>query len=167
VKIVLDDGRELLLRPLRAGDFASYCELVDDMDPEDVRMRFFAPLRHLPPEMAHRLTEFDPKQEYAIAAVGAAPDGHEQIYGVAHLMHDSTGDAAEFAILVRSDIKGHGLGTIMMQHVLDEARRRGLARVYGDVLRENQRMLTLAQDLGFVVERHPGEPHAVRVVLPL
>ena len=56
---------------------------------------------------------------------------------------------AEFAILVRSRLKGHGLAWLLMQRVMDYAKEKGLRRVYGDVLAENSTMLQMCAELGF------------------
>ena len=61
-------------------------------------------------------------------------------------------ETAEFAILVRSRLKGHGLGWLLMQRVIDYAKEKGLRRVYGDVLAENASMLQMTAELGFHAE---------------
>jgi acetyltransferase len=63
---------------------------------------------------------------------------------------------AEFAIIVRSDLKGAGLGRLLFQQLIEHARSRGTGRLVGIVLRENKRMLNLCRDLGF--EADPTEP---------
>jgi len=72
---------------------------------------------------------------------------------------------AEFAVLVRSRFKGHGLGWLLMQRVIDYAKEKGLRRVYGDVLVENAAMLQMCAELGFYAQ--DMGPHIRRVVLDL
>jgi acetyltransferase len=67
--------------------------------------------------------------------------------------------------LVRSRLKGHGLGWLLMQRVIDYAKEKGLRRVYGDVLAENSAMLQMSAELGFY-EEDMG-PDFRRVVLDL
>ena len=69
--------------------------------------------------------------------------------------------------MVRSDLKGKGLGFQLMNEILSHARKRGLNKVFGDVLRENGPMLHLAQDLGFKVTAGSDDPTVMRVVLDL
>lgn len=163
----LRDGSTVLLRPLGRGDRDAYMELIADMDPEDVRLRFFAPMRRMPPDMAERLTDVDPEREFALAAVGRDSGGQGHIYGIGRLYADPGADEGEFAVIVRSDRKGNGLGTALMERVLAAGRVRGLVRIYGDVLHENRRMRALARALGFRATHHPSETGAVRMVLDL
>jgi acetyltransferase len=85
----------------------------------------------------------------AIARQGAG--AHEMI-GVARLKADPDNEAAEFTVMIRSDTKGRGLGFRMMTELVDLARRRGLKRLFGLVLKENQTMLRMARELGFEAE---------------
>jgi len=59
---------------------------------------------------------------------------------------------AEFAILVRSDLKGKGLGWRLMQHLIAYARAEGLQEIYGQVLATNVTMLNMCSELGFAIE---------------
>lgn len=68
---------------------------------------------------------------------------------------------------MRSDIKGHGLGTALMRHLIDYAGAEGLGRLEGLVLRENVRMLTLCRELGFAITDDSSDPLRLRVTLPL
>ena len=68
--------------------------------------------------------------------------------------------------MVRSDLKGRGLGFRLMSELVAYARKRGLKRLFGEVLRENRRMLELAKDLGFTFEEGLGA-ELVRVTIDL
>jgi GNAT superfamily N-acetyltransferase len=70
--------------------------------------------------------------------------------GLVRLRDELDEETAEFAILVRSRLKGHGLGWLLMQRVIDYAKEKGLRRVYGDVLAENASMLQMTAELGFL-----------------
>ena len=132
------------------------------MNPEDVRMRFFGPLRELSHEMAARLTQIDYDREMAFLLL----DGKE-LLGVGRLAADPDFEQAEFALIVASDRQGHGYGRLLLEHVLHYAKARGVTRVVGHVLRENDKMLDLARRLGFVCESgRSGEPD-IRVVKPM
>ena len=72
-----------------------------------------------------------------------------RILGLVRLKEELDEETAEFAILVRSRLKGHGLGWLLMQRVIDYAKEKGLRRVYGDVLAENMAMLQMCAELGF------------------
>ncbi|MGB7660250.1 MAG: GNAT family N-acetyltransferase, partial [Pseudolabrys sp.] len=72
-----------------------------------------------------------------------------RMLGLVRLKDELDEETSEFAILVRSRLKGHGLGWLLMQWVIDYAKQKGLRRVYGDVLAENKAMLQMCAELGF------------------
>jgi acetyltransferase len=72
-----------------------------------------------------------------------------QMLGLVRLIDELDESTAQFAILVRSRLKGHGLGWLLMQRIIDYAKEKGLQRVYGDVLAENASMLQMCAELGF------------------
>ena len=69
--------------------------------------------------------------------------------------------------MVRSDMKGTGLGYRLMQQMIDYARESGLQQVFADVLRENHAMREMAKEFGFVVQPANDETDTVMVVLNL
>jgi acetyltransferase len=154
----LADGLDVFLRPILPEDGELLRELVANMSAEDRRLRFFIPLRQLSPELVWRLSHVDYQHDIALLAP-AADSG--RILGVVRLAGDDHG--AEFAIALRSDMKGHGLGWLLMHRMLDLAAQRGLAEVHGVVLRENRRMVKMCREMGFAVEAQPGDPTAVVV----
>ncbi|MBO0905605.1 bifunctional acetate--CoA ligase family protein/GNAT family N-acetyltransferase [Jiella sonneratiae] len=151
--ITLRDGTVFRLRPIRPEDEAPLAAMVMACEPEDLRLRFMAPMKAFPHETAARFTQIDYDREMALIAVGpSAAYGEGPIYGVVRIVADPENEAAEFAVLVRSDMKGRGLGYTLMSAILDHARARGLSRIYGEILRENVGMLKLSRDLGFSPE---------------
>ena len=149
----------LTVRPIRPQDAPGLIALVGASAPEDVRLRFGVGLNRLPDLWAARLSQIDYDREMVLVAEGA--DG--ALLSVARLAADPEGAAAEFALMVRSDVQDHGLGRMMLAALLDYARGRGLVRVWGDVAAENLRMLDMAHEFGFV--REPCEDATrVRVV---
>ena len=158
----LRDGRAFLLRPIRPEDEDALRAFGAKLAREDVRMRFFAPLATLTHEMAARLTQIDYDRQMAFTAVG----GDGEIWGVVRLSSDPDNVGAEFAIIVRSDLKGSGLGRLLMLRIIEYARQRGLTELEGLVLRENSTMLDFSRRLGFRITGS-GDPTVVRVVLDL
>ena len=73
--------------------------------------------------------------------------------GVVRAVADPDNVEAEFGIIVRSEMKGEGLGELLMKQIIDYLRRHGTQRLVATVLNENTRMLQLARDLGFREER--------------
>ena len=146
---VLWAGRRLLLRPLRPEDFAQHQRFLARVSPEDLRMRFFASLRAVPEREIARLTQIDYEREMAFIAVEDADCADAQTLGVARIGTDPDNLEAEFAVLVRSDLRGQGLGSLLLQKLTQYARSRGTQRLSGQVLPENERMLQLGKALGF------------------
>jgi len=159
----LRDGRAFTLRPIRPEDEDALRAFGRHLDREDIRMRFFAPLAHLTHELAARLTQIDYDRQMAFVAVG----GESEVWGVVRLAADPDNVCAEFAIIVRSDLKGSGLGRLLMARIIGYARQRGLARLEGLVLRENDTMLDFSRRLGFQIAGVSDDPTVVRVVLEL
>jgi acetyltransferase len=167
-RIALPDGREFLLRPIRPEDAAALRRMVEEeTTPEDRRLRFFSVFRTLSPELCARLTQIDYEREMALVAIGPGAGAEESLGGVVWLAADPDRERAEYAVLVRSDVKGQGLGTALMQAIIDYAKEQGIGELFGAVLRENRTMLDLAERLGFRIERHPDDPEIVEVRLPL
>jgi acetyltransferase len=137
-------GERLHIRPIRPEDEGLLNVFVRHLTPEDIRLRFFGPLRELTHEMAARLSQIDYDREMAFLLL----DGDE-LLGVGRLAADPGFEQAEFSLIVASDRQRRGYGQLLLRHVLDYARIRGIKRVIGHVLRENHRMLELAEHLGF------------------
>ena len=116
------------------------------MTADDLRLRFFAPMREVSAKMIDKLIHYDPKCAMAFIAIEEASGC---LLGVVRLHDDPGGGGAEFAILLRSHLKGHGLGWLMMKHMIAYAREKGLKTVHGQVLNENGTMLTMCGELGF------------------
>jgi acetyltransferase len=160
---VLASGTKVLVRPLTVEDGALYPDFFDHVTANDARMRLFMPIAHLTPEMIDRFTHYDPAT--AMAFIALDQDG--RMLGVARLHDDEDGTGGEFAVLVRSALKGHGLGWLLMQHIIDYARTKKLATVHGEVLTENITMLQMCRDLGFGIADDPDEAGIKRVTLNL
>jgi acetyltransferase len=166
--IVLANGRAFVLRPIRPEDAPALRKMVEERTtPEDRRLRFFASFRTLAPELCARLTQIDYDREMALVAVEPGAPPGEAFCGVVRLAADPDRESAEYAILVRSDLKGQGLGTALMQALIDHARAQGIGELFGVVLQENRSMLDLAERLGFQREPHADDPEAVEVRFPL
>jgi acetyltransferase len=157
----LRDGTALLLRPIRPEDESSLQDLARHMNPQDLRLRFFTPIRGLSHALAARLSQIDYDREMALIARLAA-DGAP--LGVVRIAADPDNRRAEFAIALRSDWKGRGLGYLLMERIIAVAQSRGTGEIFGDVLHENDPMLKLARALGFALTAHPEDPELVRVV---
>ncbi len=149
-------GQAILLRPIRPEDFDQHRAFLARISPEDLRMRFLTSLREVPPrELAH-LTQIDYEREMAFIAVAPGKEARGETLGVARASTDPENLEAEFAVLVRSDLKGRGLGALLLDKLIRYCRARGTQRMTGETLSANERMLRLAAESGFRIERQDG-----------
>ena len=153
-----------LMRPIRPEDAPALIRLFERLAPEDIRLRFFSPWRSLPPDQLARLTQIDYEREMAFVLL--SPDGQD-ILGVVRQSADPDNVRAEFAVLVRSDLKGHGTGRLLMHRLIDYSRARGLKELFGEVLSENAPMLALCRELGFTITRAEDSHGVLRATLSL
>jgi len=135
-----------MIRRARSEDSALYVDFLRDVSAEDLRLRFFGRIAELSAAEIDKLANIDYRSEMVFIALDE-DTGH--MLGLVRLINELDEKTAQFAILVRSRLKGHGLGWLLMQRVIDFAKERGLQRVYGDVLVENTTMLQMCAELGF------------------
>lgn len=168
--ITLRNGETVLLRPVRPEDEPAHEDFVQRVSAEDFRLRFFSPMRALPHTEMARFTQIDYEREMAFIATRPIGDHsetpHSETLGVVRAITDPDNLRAEFAVLVRTDMKGQGLGEALMRKIIDYCRQRGTREIVGDILRENQAMRTLASELGFQPVGIPASD-VVEVRLPL
>jgi len=157
----LRGGERVLIRRARPEDIALYPDFLRDISAEDLRLRFFARITELSAAEIDKLSHAD-AHDLAFVALDEATG---RMLGLVRLKEELDEETAEFAILVRSRLKGHGLGWLLMRRVIDHAKEKGLRRVYGDVLVENTTMLQMCAELGFHVQDMGS--HLRRVVLDL
>jgi acetyltransferase len=166
-RFTLPDGREFLIRPILPEDEPTLQDLVRRTPPEELRMRFFQPIRELPHPMAARLTQIDYNRDMALVVTAPDLPGKAAIYGVVRVNADPNNDKAEYAILVDHAMTGLGLGPMLMRRIINYARAAGIHEIFGEVLYENDKMLRINEALGFTLTRCPDDPELVHVTLAL
>jgi acetyltransferase len=152
-------GCPIEIRPIRPEDEPAHADFFDSLDTEDVRFRFFGVIRHPEHGQIARFTQIDYDRE--IAFIAAECEAPRRTLGVARAVFDRAHFSAEFAVVVRSSIKGGGLGRRLLEKLIDYCRRAGAHRLIGQVMQNNTRMLALARDLGFRVEPPDAGVHPV------
>src|SRR5215212_6703291 len=145
-------------------DAALYPEFIAHVTPDDARLRFFAAVRELSDERISELTHLDYTRAMAFIAL---EEGTAKMLGVVRLHLDEDRMSGEYAVIVRSELKGHGLGWLLMRRMIDYARAIGLKRVHGQVLAENTTMLRMCAELGFHIEDDPSSKSVKVVTLRL
>lgn len=164
--VTLKEGHQLLIRPIRPEDEPEHRAFIAMLTPEDIRFRFFGELKELPPSQMARFTQIDFDREMAFIASAEKPDGAHETLGVVRTITDPNNENCEFAIVVRSDLKGLGLGQILLEKMIRYCKVRGTKNMVGQIFGGNERMLELAKRLGFTMKRVPGES-VIEVVLDI
>jgi acetyltransferase len=131
---------------------------------DDLRLRFFAPVKEFSHAFIARFTQIDYARAMAFIAIEEAT---RQMLGVVRIHADAEYRSGEYAILVRSDLKGHGLGWLLMELMIEYARTEGLKSIQGQVLQENTMMLQMCQELGFQIATDTEDASTAIVTLPL
>ncbi|MGI9384003.1 MAG: GNAT family N-acetyltransferase, partial [Methyloligellaceae bacterium] len=163
-EVDLKSDGPLRIRPIRPTDEHYYGAFFDNLEPEDIRFRLFMPKKALSHAFIARFTQIDYARAMAFVAFD---EDEEMLCGVARFAADPDYRRAEFAIIVRSDLKGKGIGGALMQHLIAYARSEGLQELFGSVLRENTTMLRMCADFGFEVVPDPDDASLRKVVLRL
>ncbi len=152
------------LRPIRPEDAGAHTAMLSHVSADDMRYRFFSPLKRLPTEQLTRLCDVDYRREIAFIAKHA--DG--STYGVSRLVrNDTDGKSGEFAVLVAPAAKGLGLGTALMHTLINWARAQGVEEITGQILSDNAPMLAFIKRLGFTLSHMPDEPDITEAKLTL
>jgi acetyltransferase len=160
----IKDGWRVFARPIRPEDEPLIHALLKHVTAEDLRLRFFAPMKEFSHEFIARLTQLDYARAMAFVAFDEATG---EMLGVVRIHSDSIYANGEYAILLRSDLKGRGLGWALMQLIIEYATSEGLKAISGDVLQENTTMLQMCRDLGFDVKTDPDDHSICNVKLTL
>ena len=162
--LTLKDGWKVDVRPVRPDDAPLYGPFFAAVTREDLRLRFFAPVKDFSDAFIAKLTHLDYSRAMAFAAID-----HEtgELLGVVRLHADADHREGEYAILLRSDLKGRGLGWALMKLIIDYARQDGLEAISGQILRENTTMIGMCEALGFEASADPNDPDLKVVTLDL
>jgi acetyltransferase len=163
-QLTLRNGSPIAVRPMRPEDEPALVRFLGRVWAEDLRLRFFHAVKEFSHQFVARLTQLDYARAMAFVALDAETG---EITGVARLHSDSRYESAEYAILVRSDLKGNGLGWALMQLLIDYAATEGLKSLSGQVLTENTTMLAMCRELGFSVKSDPNDAGTALVSLDL
>jgi acetyltransferase len=143
------DGRLIVIRPIRPEDEAAHAAFLLSLKPQDVRFRFFGLVRGFPHSEVARYTQIDYDREMAFIATATGPNEEAETLGVVRAVTGPDRVRAEFAIVIRSDLKGKGLGHRLLTRMIAYCREREVEWLVGETLPDNHDMITLAQSLGF------------------
>jgi RimJ/RimL family protein N-acetyltransferase len=162
--LVLGAAWRIFVRPIKPSDDRLIRDLLAHVSKQDLRLRFFDSIKEFSPEFIARLTQLDYARAMAFVAID---EESGDTLGVVRLHADASHETGEFAILLRSDLKGRGLGWSLMQLIIEYARSDGLKRVEGQILHENTVMLKMCRELGFEVKTDAEDRGLYDVTLTL
>ena len=162
----LRDGTRLQVRPIRPEDAERERKFVAGLSDQSRYLRFMQHLPALTPQMLARFTQVDYDRELALIALDRAR-GREKIIAVARYVGNPDRESAEFAIVVADAWQSRGLGRSLLRLLIERAKKRGFARLVGNVLSINTGMLDLVAKLGFHRAIDPDDREQVIVTLEL
>lgn len=156
----LRDRSQVLIRSIGPQDRDAERAFLEALSSEARRFRFLGQVKSPSEELIDRLTDLDPDSEAAFVAV--IPEGSaERIVGVSRYSASADGASCECAVTVTDEWQNKGLGSALMKHLIEFARKRGIRRMYSVDLAENLQMRDLARYLGFHVRVDPDDASQV------
>jgi RimJ/RimL family protein N-acetyltransferase len=162
--LVLGDGRRIFVRPIRPDDELLIRDLLAHVSKQDLRFRFFDSIKEFSPQFIAGLTAIDGARAMALVAIDEASG---EMLGVVRLHGGAIHETGEYAVLLRSELKGKGLGWELMQLIIEYAKSIGLDRITGQILQENSVMLKMCRELGFEVKTDAEDRGVCSVTLTL
>ncbi len=149
--------QSIILRPIKPEDSDEHQRFFAALSPVDIHMRLFYSMRELPALQLAKLTHIDYDHEMAFVAIRKRANGSDETLGVARGIANADNKQAEFAVIIRSDLKGQGLGFLLMNKLITYFRHRGTSVLIGEMLSDNTAMHELMNHLGFTVHAEPGD----------
>ena len=159
----LKNGEEVLLRPIKAEDEGRFNELIKSLSQESMRFRFFSVIKEMPHETLTKYCNLDYDRQ--IALVAELQQSPKRIIGAGRVIVEPDGKSGEFAVLVTDEWQHLGVGSLLMDYIIEFARDRRLEKIFAHVLSNNYKMLRLSEKKGFKTERLDEETVEASLVL--
>ena len=146
---LLTDGTTIEIRPARPSDFDAVRDMHTKMSPDNLYLRFFGVSTLAAEQEAHRTCREPAPDHGALLAVL----GGEVVGCGSFEVTDDGSRSAEVAMAVADDVHSRGVGTLLLEHLISLARRRGVRAFTAETLAENALMLQVFADAGLPVHR--------------
>jgi acetyltransferase len=159
----LKDGTPVVLRPVKPEDETLFQELFKSLSEDTMRFRFFQIIKDVTHEFLTRLCNIDYDREMAIVA--ETQQDKKRIIGAVRLIAEPGRNSGEFAVVVGDEWQGQGLGSKLLDYVIDIGKDIKLEEIYGYVVSDNVKMIHLCASKGFKME--PVEEGVAKAVLKL
>ncbi|MEM3510517.1 MAG: GNAT family N-acetyltransferase [Nitrososphaerales archaeon] len=148
----LRDGRTVILRPIKPEDEPLWLEMFQSFSEESIRYRFFQIIKDTPHEVRVRYCNIDYDREIAIVAE-LNEEGRKRILGVVRVSLEPDRKKGEIAFIVADPWQGLGLGTKMVDYVIEIAKEMGVESLYAIMLPDNYRAMNLTRKMGFTLQQ--------------
>jgi GNAT superfamily N-acetyltransferase len=162
----LRDGTHVIIRPIRKEDAALERAFLKRLSPESRRLRFLGQMNDISDALVRALTDIDYRRDVAFVAL-VHRDGEKREIGVARYGASKDGKACECAVAVADEWRNRGVGVLLMRHLIDVARSRGVRSMFSIDEADNEPMRELARFLGFKRKRDPDDATQVVHTLAL
>jgi len=153
----LPDGTTITVRPIRPEDAEIEQSFVRNLSAKSKYFRFMRSVNELTQEMLVRFTQLDYHRELALIGI-TEKNGEEVEVGVSRYATNPDGKSCEFAVIVADEWQRRGIGSHLMNTLMDAARQRGFQTMDGEILADNHNMLGLVKSLGFQIHPSPDDP---------
>jgi GNAT superfamily N-acetyltransferase len=158
----LKDGTEIFFRPVRPTDEAALSEMLYSLSAASVKRRYFTHTKTFPHKDVQKLTNVDYEQNLAIVGVVPGPEGGEEIVAIAQYFLDPKSMVGEVAFIVQDEWQDKGMGSVLLEYLVQIARRRGVRSFYATVLPINKAMLTIFYNSGYKINTEfDGETYSI------
>jgi acetyltransferase len=152
----LNDGREILFRPIKPEDEPLWLEMFKSFSEEAIRYRFFQILKETPHEVRVRYCNIDYDREIAIVPI-IKEENITKILGVGRLTIEPDGKTGEIAFIVRDKWQGLGLGAKLVDYVIEIAAEKGIKRIVAIIMRQNHKAINLVEKMGFKLRKQDDD----------
>ncbi len=150
------DGRSVLIRPVKPEDEPLILELFESFSEDTMRYRFFKVIKEMPHDFLIRFCNIDYDREIGIVAE-LTENGRKRLIGVVGLYIEPNKKRAEFAVAVGDPWQRHGLGSKLMDYIIEIGKDKEIEAIYGEMMRENYKVIKLLEKKGFIIEHRRGE----------
>ena len=141
---IVANGSVIHVRPIKNDDKDSLVAFHDQLSIESISLRFFSAKSKLSDREATHFTDVDYVDRMALVGIV-----NNELVAVSRYDKPPGSRSAEVAFIVRDDLQGIGIGTLLLEHLAAYARELGIEYFYADTLPRNRKMLDVFRSAGF------------------